>query len=272
MRRGSGATRVVVAAGMFAVLAGISACGGSTSEATNSTAPIATDADAVDTTTGAADADLDLAFFEPLVAAVAGNATAGASELTLAATVQLSPRADLDGYFSSDGFVIAGSPSGAGCAWLAGGADGTVLLGESADPACSSDGAAPSFSADGAGAVWAPDALALIDRVARDTADIVLLKSKTAILVDGSAPSPDALALMFPGLSFVAPDQPSTRAFEVSLGIDGSRVTIAVLGQSGTCYQVDGEITSQAVIRFGTGASCTAADAPAAATEPSWPE
>jgi hypothetical protein len=213
----------------------------------------------------------DLSDILPLVAAVTDNAKFGNPGLTLKDVATRSPRSDLDRYSDAGGVVVVGLPFEDGCAWFVGGGDGRIAMGSSEDRNCDPAGAVPFLSDDGDGLRWAAEALHYIDGIARDVADLVLLKSKTAILVEGVTPSAEQFGAMLAGLTFVPSDQPSTGAFEVSFGASGSDVAIAVRGQSGTCYLVAATITSQADIRFGTGDSCTANDAATAATHPTWP-
>jgi hypothetical protein len=178
------------------------------------------------------------------------------------------PHEVTDEYTDSPAGVLVRLQFTESCGWFVAGTSITVLFGETTGRCPGPAASPPSLSRDGEGVQWARAALDELDVVARLTVVRVFRELEGGVL----ASSPRAIALTkrrLPGLKYV---DRSTAADEVALAVTGSKVAIAVQGQSGTCYLLDADVTANTVIRYGTATGdCTLARVEAATATTVWP-
>lgn len=208
----------------------------------------------------------DLRGAEPLLTSLINTARSGASEISIEDFIRASPRAGR-GYAQVGGTVAHFHPLGDRCMWLIADPAGALLLGETSLDDCNPQGAPTAASSDGAGFSWAPAALAKADELARRIVDELIDHLVAVIINSDEQPTVESVAAVLPGIRIVGE---STGAFAIALEIDGHRVSVASLGQSGTCYVATADISANTTVRYGTGSPCTAAAARDAA-EPAWP-
>ncbi|MEX1106529.1 MAG: hypothetical protein WEB78_10045 [Ilumatobacteraceae bacterium] len=255
-------SRVVSAAVVMGVVVGVvGACSsseGSAGDAGSTSGP---------STTAGPPQRSDFDALEPLVVAVADNASIGSASLSLDAVSRSSPGAELPGYIVAEGVVVVGIPLDATCAWFFADGSGQFGLGETAGSRCDPRKPPADLSLDGAGRPWAQAALSWVDQVARANAEQTLELASSRI-ADGEDGQATDLAPELPGLRFV---DESTAAAAVAFDNEDGTIAVAVLGQSGTCYVISRATSANAPTRYGTSVSCTPAAARSSATLDAWP-